>query len=222
MKRTLLAAALLAMPITFAQTAQAEIMVGLTDDFEGGTVLGWVMGPPANPQPQNIADGGPNGAGDAFLRVDSLGGNGPSSRLILFNTDQWAGDYLAAGVGEISVAFNNLGATQLAMRIAVESGDTWFASSDPLLLPAGSGWTQAVFSLAEADVTRVQGSASYADALSNVTELRILSAAGTPNFRGDAIIASVGVDNITALPEPGAAVVLTGVLMLLGRRRACS
>ena len=51
----------------------------------------------SNP-PVRVSDGGPGGAGDAFLRVEGNGGSGSGSNLVAFNTDQWSGDYVANNV----------------------------------------------------------------------------------------------------------------------------
>jgi len=70
--------------------------LGLVDDFEDGTTAGWVVGllgavHPA--PPANVADGGPDGDGDNYLLLTSLGGGGAGSRLAAINLTQWAGDY---------------------------------------------------------------------------------------------------------------------------------
>ena len=80
------------------------------DDFQDGTTQGWHTGA-ANPNPPSeVADGGPDGDGDGFLRIEGNGQDGAGGNLVAFNTAQWSGDYLAAGVGEIRADLRNLGA----------------------------------------------------------------------------------------------------------------
>jgi hypothetical protein len=143
-----------------------------------------------------------------------------------FNDVQWTGDYLSAGVIQITADVNNLSSTQpLELRLALGNATrarngSWFASTDSISLDPGSGWTAVSFSLAQTDLTAVQGNDSYNDVLSSVAALRILSST-SPNNRGDQITASIGIDNINAIPEPGAAALLslTGLLLLRRRRR---
>ena len=55
--------------------------------------------------------------------------------------------------------------------------------------------------------------------LSGVRELR-LTHASTAVFPGEPIVAMLGIDNVSAVPEPGAAaLLLTGLLALAGWRR---
>ena len=61
--------------------AHAAVLAGQIDTFEDGTSMGWFfgggpLGIPATPA-ANVGSGGPAGAGDAFMRVDALGGAGP-------------------------------------------------------------------------------------------------------------------------------------------------
>jgi hypothetical protein len=95
-----LAAACLLLPTAVV----ADPLVGQIDTFEDGTIQNWHVGMDAPPaaRPANIASGGPGGAGDNYLRLTALGGNGPSSKLSVINNSQWTGNYLASGVNAIS------------------------------------------------------------------------------------------------------------------------
>lgn len=56
--------------------------------------------------------------------------------------------------------------------------------------------------------------------LANVTTLRILPAAAGPSWKGDKGSASLGIDNITAVPEPMTLSLLSiGGLALLRRQK---
>jgi hypothetical protein len=76
------------------------------------------------------------------------------------------------------------------------------------------------FGLSSSDLSLIIGSSSMTEALENVEELRILSAAGGPSFRGDRISGSLGIDNITAVPVPAAILLLGSGLAILVRLRS--
>ena len=214
--------------VAAAVPACAQITLGQIDTFEDGTTQGWGVGPGGSPVPPvNVAGGGPNGANDNYLLLTSLGGaGGPGSRLVAFNMAQWAGDYLSAGVGLIQMDLNNLGTTDLSLRLLLadpaQGPPSNIAITDAFLLPAGSGWTHASFSISPSSLITLLGSANAA--LTNATELRIFHNPA-PDFPGPpigipAIQASLGVDNIAAVPEPSAVLLVTvGGLMLMVQRR---
>ena len=120
----------------FPQTAVA-IVVGQTDTFENGTTQGWISGA-VNPHPPvNIATGGPQGAGDHFLKVTSSGGFGAGSKLVTFNTTQWIGNYTTAGIVAIGMDLNNLGNTDLVIRLALNGPGGEIATLNGISLPPG-------------------------------------------------------------------------------------
>ena len=184
--------------------ASAQITNNQTDNFEDGTVQGWSEGSTRtspNP-PENIADGGPGGTGDNYLQNVSSGGEGAGSKLVMFNTVQWKGDYISAGVTDISMHMINLGATNLEMRLAFDgSSGGRFSSTNAVSLSAGSGWQTVVFPIGPSDLTSVDGGIDVNATLGNVTELRILHNT-SPSWRGASIAATLGVDNITASDIP--------------------
>ena len=59
----------------------SQISLNQVDDFEDFTTKNWTKGSQSNIANQNILTGGPNGTDDNFLRVESIGGNGPDSNL---------------------------------------------------------------------------------------------------------------------------------------------
>lgn len=61
---------------------------------------------------------------------------------------------------------------------------------------------QATFNLS--DLVLISGTETLTNVLSNVKTLRILSAASGPAWRGDSLEAYLTVDNISAVPLPGA------------------
>jgi hypothetical protein len=180
--------------------AQAQIVLNQTDDFQDGTLQGWGGGA----SPQNVANGGPNGAGDRFLQLTSFGGIGGGSRLASFNVAQWTGSYNAAGVDAVEVWMKNLGSTPLEMRIVLfdfTGGDTRWTSTVSQTLPVGGAWQKLTFSIKEADLTRVQGTQTYAALMLDVDRLMFRHQAGAPAPEGDPIAASVGLDAIKAIAQ---------------------
>jgi hypothetical protein len=196
MMRCLLAAAgTAAMMLAAAAWAVDPLQV---DDFEDGTTMGWEEGAPSPNPPVNVPDGGPGGAGDAYLENASSGGTGAGSRMVMFNNAQWTGDYVAAGVVALQADLINLGASDLPMRVAVEgAGGGRYASVDPVVLPAGSGWLLVVFDLTDAGMVQVGGAQTLAEVLASVTELRVL-ASNVPDWNGAALVATVGMDNLAS------------------------
>ncbi len=220
-----LALALLALALA-PDPAAAQVTAGQVDTFEDGTTNGWTvgLGPGGGGSPVppvNVPTGGPGGDGDAFMRLTAIGGDGPGSRLSALNIgNQWAGDYLAAGVTHIRMDAINLGSTEIFLRIMVADPipgppvNVAF-SFTPIVLPPGSGWLSIAFPLFGPDgLVAVEG--TLEGALANATELRIfhnVEFAFTPS----PVVATLGVDNITAavVPEPGTFLLLCSGLLVL-------
>jgi hypothetical protein len=184
--------------ILFAVKKALPIEENQWDNFEDGTTKGWGSGGPNPNPPINISGGGPNGDDDNFLQVTSTGGSGPGSMFISFNNSQWTGNYIAAGVTVISMHVNNFGTTDLLLRLAFlgSGGNFWTINAEPI--PANSGWVTANFSIQPMDLA---GGNNVNNTLNNVTQLRLLhSVAG--GYQGDPIVAQLGIDNITAAPQP--------------------
>jgi hypothetical protein len=210
-----------------AATAQGQVLLGQIDQFTSDD-QGWSSGAdivhPA--PPEQVPDAGPGGLGDGALQIEAVGGSGPGSRLVAINRSQWTGDFLEAGVTGIRLDLRNVGATDLTVRLSFAGflGSTWFSTTESVFLPSASGWQTAEFSLTEADMTRVQGAASYAATFADISEMRILHNPA-PDLRGaPGTIGLLLVDNITAVPEPGAtATVVMGLAGAAGvwlQRRA--
>jgi hypothetical protein len=210
--------ALILLGLLLGSTASA-VTQGQQDDFSVNT-QGWLRGAQAL--------GGPGGASDGYLRLVA-DGSGPNGRLVTFNQSQWSGDYLAAEVEAISLFLRNSGPQDVQIRLTLgtaaggpNAGGTWYVTDSVAVLPSGSGWSQVLFPLGSGEMTLVQGSQSHSDVMQGVVTLRLLHTT-TPSAFGDDVVATVGVDRVLALPEPGAAASLAGALAALGgcaRRRA--
>ena len=80
------------------------------------TLFRWAPPPGVDP------DGGPNGAGDAYLAVSSAGGGGAGSKMVVFNTDpHWLGNYSLAGVSRITFDIQNRSFTTLPRAVCSAS-----------------------------------------------------------------------------------------------------
>jgi hypothetical protein len=181
------------------QHAQA-IEFGQVDDFQDGTTRLWEEGSVSPNPPTNIPTGGPSGAGDRYLQNVSSGGNGGGSRMVMFNAAQWTGNYSAKGVDRISAQLANFGSTTLYMRVAIRGGSSSsvYCTNSPVVLQPGGQWRAANFDLTDAAMTNVGGANTLQEVLSNVIEIRLLSAIGGVSFTGDPTAGTLGVDNITA------------------------
>jgi hypothetical protein len=184
-------------------------------------VSGWVIGGGGATFDIPIeATGGPAGAGDRYMELVATGGSGPGSRLSAQNFGIWTGDYIAAGVTAIGMAVQNFGPDDLHLRLVFVDGDAAAPlnvalSTEPVIVPAGSGWRAIQFDVSPGSFTAALG--SVAPALESTDELRIFH---NPDpffipFDNPAVAATLGVDNITAVPEPaGWAMMLAGLALV--------
>jgi len=220
----------------FAMVATAgAVTVGQIDTFnnEITTTSNWLtalLGSPNPAPPLNVPNVGPAGLGDRAMKLTALGGDGPGSRLSVINVAQWTGNYLAAGIGGIAMDLINLGPTDLDFRLLFGSGGPptdVAVSTNAIHIAGGSPWIHVFFPITPGSLTALLGTVD--NALGNTTELRLYHSTEL-DFPGPAVVANVGVDNITAIginatPEPGTtALICAGVLLLaagrLARRRA--
>src|SRR3954470_18423743 len=152
------------------------IVFGQLDDFQDGSTRGWNEGFSSLNPPENVATGGPRGEGDKFLRNVSSGGFGAGSKQVMFNQEQWAGDYATAGVTRITGWAANEGSTTLHLRVGMMTSSSQFASTQAINLPADGVWRRVSFDLTDSSLTRLVGTQTVGAALASVSELRILSA----------------------------------------------
>ena len=196
----LLAAAVLS---ALTASADAAITFGQVDNFQDGTTLSWAEGVASPNPPTNVASGGPRGAGDRYLENVSGGGGRAGGRMVMFNGEQWAGDYNAAGVTQIDASLVNLGTTPLFMRLALLSGTAVYGSTEAIELPADGVWRRVTFGLTADALTKLEGTDTLGEALSRVATLRMLSAQEGPSLIGDGLTGTLGVDDVRALRLPG-------------------
>ena len=152
-------------------------------------------------QPANVPGGGPAGVGDPYLKLVASGIGGPGGKLVGIAPDQWFGDYIAAGITAIEMDVINLGSTDVNLRLYFSGVGGSGSSATGITLASGSGWTHVSFSTLPSAIAPAPA-VQAADVLSNVSELRLFHSAAA-SFPGPNIAAQIGIDNVTAVPEPG-------------------
>jgi hypothetical protein len=192
-----------------------SITLGQSDDFQDGTTKAWK----GVASPTNVASGGPAGPTDRYFQISAS-----SSHLGTHNALQWRGDYLAAQIGKIRVHLNNTGVDPLALRFTVFGPGGNFTTTNALHLPPGSGWVLADFALDAPSLTYNGGAGTglLADTLANVGTLLIRHDPDPISpfvVDGDPVTGTLGIDNVTALPEPGSTALLAAGIGALGVAR---
>jgi hypothetical protein len=198
-KENLIAVLLAIYFLTYPVIAVDAITINQIDEFNTDT-QNWRIGKWSHPSPpQRIPSGGPDGAEDSYLELSSTGAGNAGSKLVVFNTSQWTGNWTGEGVNTIEMDLNNFGATDLVMRLSIDGSGGRFSLQEGIALSAGSGWQHAVFNVRADDFVAVGGT-NIDDTLANVSVLRLLHNSA-PGWRGIPVEATLGVDNITAYPE---------------------
>jgi hypothetical protein len=215
-----LLAVLLGLAIT--ESAQAVVLDQI-DDFQAPGTAGWGVGVNHPAPPVRVADGGPEGAGDAYLQATADGGFGAGGRLAAFNTSQWSGDYLGEDVFSMGVDVIVLGGSDLSLRLGIQGPGGAFASAAPVIITVGSGWQSIELSLDGPDLIALTGSPNLAATLAAVSEMRLLHADANPvaggsgAAAGERVATTVGFDNLITLPEPSQTTLLAfGIAGLVG------
>jgi len=223
--RRIVEAALLLMLMMSVTVIAAPIGI---DNFEDGTTQGWFVPGPHPVPPVNIPTGGPGGAGDNYLQVTALGGDGAGSRLSVQNFSQWSGDLRS--FSRITMDVNNFGPSDLFLRFLFVNFSGTPGLSDPsdvawslvpVIVPAGSGWLPVSFDISPGNLFAPLG--SIAGALGGVDELRLFHnpapVFGGPTIGAPPVTAVLGIDNVAAVPEPSTLLLLVSVLGCFGLLR---
>jgi hypothetical protein len=205
----------------YCAPAGAQITFGKLEDFQNQSLDGWGQGPAPNVDPNPsflVSTGGPAGAGDAFLENPSSGSAGVGGRQVVLNSTNWIGNFTAAGVTRMDVRMANLGTTALSMRVGIEDqAGARYVSTNAISLAPDGQWHSLSFGLTPDDLSHDRGVDSAAQALATVSSFRFMSASNA-TFQGDVMASTLGIDNIHAVPEPGAVGFVAGVMGLALRR----
>lgn len=210
----------LAVIVWFTRPAAASIVLNQLDDFEDGTTMNWTGGA----SPTNVTTGGPAGANDNYLSITSHGGSGPGSRLATYNNVQWAGNFSSANVTSIDADFRNFSGSTVQLRILFFGSGGNFASTTAIPVVNDGLWHHVVFGVAAGDLTAVDG-ANPGDVgltLGDVTQMFIRHQPGAPGGQGDiqSFAGELGIDNVSATPEPATlGLLVLGGLAMWRRRR---
>ena len=213
-RRTLAASICLA-AFTWGCGPANAITVGNVDTFQGGSADGWYL-PEGTPLPLLVfQSGGPAGSGDGYLQLRASGQSGPGSRLVVFGSTDWLGNYIAAGVRAIEMDAINQGPDDLQLRMYFNSPAGSALSTVAVTLPAGGSWTHLVFPTLPAALS----GANTAGTLADVREFRLFHN-DTPSFPPSAVLGTLGIDNVSAVPEPATLLLwAAGAAMLPAVRR---
>jgi hypothetical protein len=177
------------------------VSLGQVDDFQDGTTQNW-RDAHGNTVTTNLPDTGPAEVGDNALDVAT------NARAVVFNEDQWAGDWIAANFHTITMDVRSLDNSDLTLwlgiakgQIFAEGGGDTYVTSISQAVPGDGQWHALSFPVTPDDWTNFQG-VEVEKALKDVSQLRIIHNPDQ-SFLGDFGVAGYQLDNITAVPEPG-------------------
>jgi len=186
--------------------ALSQVVANQVDDFEDGTTQNWIIGSPddAVSPPANVTTDGPDGVDDNYLTYTSTppASGGAGSKMIIFNAgNQWSLNYTSEAIIAIKMDVR-VQTTDLNLRVAFQGPNgKRICTTQAVNVGAGLGWTSVTIPIAVSNFTVVGGapSVTIADALANVSTMRILSS-NSPTWTGaDTIISTINLDNITAV-----------------------
>ncbi|WP_452220454.1 T9SS type A sorting domain-containing protein [Lacinutrix salivirga] len=177
----------------------AQVVAEQVDTFDSGTNNWAIGGAGGSAGPTNVANGGPNGAGDNCLQYISTGTNGVASRMIIKNSIQWANssDYTGQQVLAIKLDAKVDAGSDLNLRVAFNGDGGKISTTNSYTVTSGSGWNTLIIPIEASDFTTVEGGSNIASTLASVFEMRILSSAA-PAWKGDVIASTLQLDNIVA------------------------
>jgi len=200
--------------------AQADLL-SQVDTFDTG-IMGWT----SSANPAYVA----TGVSEGYLRLSRAVGS--EFHLGASNKIQWTGDFLASGITAIDMDLNKLaGPHAINVRVLIfGNGGVWGSKT---VTPVAAGWNHYSFGLTSAELQLVSldvsrpfqggGTGVLNDTLSSVNTFLIRHDYATPTPPGnhpEHIAATLGIDNIDAIPEPGtlAYLLVSGIGVFLARK----
>jgi hypothetical protein len=201
--------------VTLTLTARGAVTLFQVETFE--TLGGWTSGSP-NPNPPVVfPDSGPLGAGDESLRLTANGNSGAGGKLVTYNRTTWTGDYSSEGITAIAVDLRNLGSNPLFIRLAFTGPGGWWVTA-AVTVPAFAGWGEATFDIQPSALQAVSEATNAVTTMAGVMEMRILHSSPA-DHQGATVSGGLLIDNLTAVPEPSALVLLSMAPLLMRRKR---
>ena len=207
-------APILTIVIAASAPASGAITAGLLSDFQDGTTQGWSGGA----APSNISTGGPAGTGDRFLQIG--GGN----RFATFNSGLEYSGALDLSVTSIQVGLmrlaTDIGSLDMRLVLFGPGTDNAWTSTLSQAVPNDGVWRSYTFSTSEADLTQVRSDGgSYGNLVASVDRVMLRYDPGTPTDSGESASGTLGIDNVTAVPEPSLVAMLAVPALVFGARR---
>jgi len=201
--------------------ASAGVVGGQVDTFDSDT-MGWgnTFGAPTTSW---AASGGPGGAGDAYLAIETNGSSsGPGSRLGAWNGVRWSGDFIGEGVTRIQMDIAGFVGPGAELRLQFLSNvGSQFTSLNSVFVPTDGVWRTYTFDISEAAMFQTGGVSGYAASFADITRMHLRHQPGAPGGFGSppAYDGRIGVDNVRAVPGPAGLGVLSIGLVAACRRR---
>ena len=204
-----------------SKSSEAALVLGPISDFQDGTTQGW--GVPVGTDNTANVGGGQLGPGDRFIRLQN---EGPVGRFAMRNASLSGGisSDVTAIVLDMIRPSNGAGGESAEIRLVLyeetNGNGTRWSTTTAAIVPPDNTWNTYTFPIREADLTRQAGSTStYADLLANFDRLVLRHDPGGVSIGGSALPGFLGVDNIVAVPEPSAVLLLGAIITLLASRK---
>lgn len=177
------------------QVGRADLVLGTVSDFNDGTTQGWATARNNTLNPST------------FLQVLPAG---PANRLAVFNTS--VAGTIGSNVTGITVdMMRPTGQGAIDMRLVLFGPGTSNRWTTTLAqsIPGDGVWRRYSYSILEQDLTQTLGLNTYDELTLNLSRMMFRYDAGAPSATGTVGATGVlNIDNVTAVPEPGAAAML--------------
>ncbi len=169
----------------------------------------------------NPGTGGVDGAADGYLHVSRTSPGSFGARPF---DARYAGDYVAAGITEVTFWLNDVDTSQDFQIYFGIGSRTNFYQYNIAFKPAENEWTEFSVDLTDASLWTAIGfgTLSFFEALEEVENVLIRHDTFPPTPTGGGpppIAGQLGIDKITFLPAPGAAALLGFGALVGGSRR---
>lgn len=203
------------LPLLLAgSTCFAQVQLGQIDDFNSGHVHNWIGAPDPN-GPFPVANAGPNGSGDGACRVRATGSFGPGGHWAMYNTFQWNGNWIAAGVTVVSADVRIFSGSALDLRLVFFGQDgSRFTNTNEVMvtIPSNNQFHRAYFFVKPQYLVNVLGEETYEQVLGNASSMMFRHDPGEPDSRGSEVVSSAYIDNIKASDHVPVAPISVSVL----------